>query len=100
FVGCLALIAGALVATTTRAYAATARIDLGTAGTYSVLGATTVTNTVTPGAPTTTLGGDLGLSPSTASSITGFPPGLVGGATNAGNAAALLAQNDLTAAYG
>jgi Ice-binding-like/Bacterial Ig-like domain (group 3) len=74
------------------ARAATAPISLGTAANYGVLAASTVTNT-----GPTTINGDLGLSPGTA--ITGFPPGQVNGTINAANAAALQAQNDLTAAY-
>jgi len=73
---------------------------LGTAATYAVLGGTTVTNT-----GNTVLTGDLGVSPGTA--CTGFPapctgggPGTVSGAIHAGDAAALQAQTDLTAAYG
>ena len=66
--------------------------NLGTAETYSVLGGQTVTNT---GA--STLSGDLGVNPGTA--ITGFPPGIVGGDTHAGDAPALQAQSDLTIAY-
>jgi type VI secretion system secreted protein VgrG len=46
----------------------------------------------------TTVFGDLGVSPGLA--ITGFPPGLVsGGATHAGDAVALQAQNDVTTAF-
>jgi Ice-binding-like/Bacterial Ig-like domain (group 3) len=74
------------------ARAAVAPVSLGTAASYGVLAASTVTNT-----GTTTINGDLGLSPGTA--ITGFPPGQVKGTINAANGAALQAQNDLTAAY-
>ncbi len=74
------------------ASAATAPISLGTAASYGVLAASTVTNT-----GPTKISGDLGLSPGTA--ITGFPPGQVTGTMNAANSAALRAQNDLTAAY-
>ena len=75
-----------------RAYAVEAPVGLGTAGTYSVLGGQTVTNT-----GPSTLSGDLGVSPGTA--ITGFPPGTVGGATHAGDAQAAQAQSDLVIAY-
>ena len=66
--------------------------SLGTAKTFAVLGGQTVTNT---GA--STLAGDLGVSPGSA--ITGFPPGIVTGATHTRDAVALQAQNDVTAAY-
>ena len=73
---------------------------LGTASTYAVLAGTTVTNT-----GNTVLTGNLGISPGSA--CTGFPapctggPGVVNGGTiHAGDAAALQAQTDLTAAYG
>lgn len=67
--------------------------SLGDAQSYAVVGASAVTNT---GASVLT--GDLGISPGAASSITGFPPGIVTGATRAG-AAALPAQNSNTSAY-
>ncbi len=67
-------------------------VGLGTASAYSVLAGTTVTNT-----GSSTLSGDLGLSPGTA--ITGFPPGSAAGATHAADAAAAQAQSDLTTAY-
>src|SRR4051794_17513785 len=67
-------------------------VQLGTATSYSILAGSTVTNT----GPTTT-NANLGLSPG--SSVTGFPPGIVGGTTNVTNAAAAQAQSDLTAAY-
>ncbi|MDT4973239.1 MAG: hypothetical protein QOG22_3382, partial [Pseudonocardiales bacterium] len=70
----------------------TPMVPLGTTSTYSVLAGTGVINT---GA--TNLSGDLGVSPS--NSISGFPPGTVGGSTHAGDSAAAQAQTDLTAAY-
>ena len=66
---------------------------LGTAGSFAVLGGSTVTNT---GA--TVVHGNLGLAPGLA--VTGFPPGLVvDGTIHAGDEVALAAQRDTTAAY-
>ncbi len=65
---------------------------LGSATNFAVLGGSTVTNT-----GPTVLTGDLGVWPGTA--ITGFPPGIVNGATHAGDAVAQQAQSDVTAAY-
>jgi hypothetical protein len=91
-----AILAGATVlvclAGAPAASAAPAPVSLGTAASYGVLAASTVTNT-----GPTTINGDLGLSPGTA--ITGFPPGHVTGTVNAANSAALQAKNDLTTAY-
>ncbi|MDQ2950513.1 MAG: ice-binding family protein [Acidobacteriota bacterium] len=68
-------------------------IVLGSAGNFSVLGASTVTNT----GPTTVVG-ELGVSPGTA--ITGFPPGQVtSGSIHSADGPAGLAQGDLTTAY-
>ncbi len=89
--GILFLAASVLMAQS-GAYAAEAPVGLGTVASYSVLGGQTVTNT-----GSSTLSGDLGVSPGTA--ITGFPPGVASGATHAGDAAALQAQSDLTIAY-
>ncbi len=76
----------------TKVFAATSP-TLSAAGSYSVLGHTTVTNT---GA--TTMPGDIGIS--IGGSPTGFPPGLVGPPGNIRNAGdSLAAQNANTAAY-
>lgn len=80
------------ISTAPSAFAAEAPVDLGSAGTYSVLAGQTVTNT-----GSTTIAGDLGTSPGTA--ITGFPPGLISGETHLADGPALLAQSDLAAAY-
>jgi len=70
--------------------AGTPAVSLGTAANFAVLAGSTVTNTGT----TTTVTGDLGLSPGNV--VTGFPPGTV---IHAGDAVAAQAQTDLTAAY-
>ena len=69
-----------------------APVSLGTVGSYSVLGGSTVTNT-----GPSRLDRDLGVSPGTA--ITGFPPGETAGETHQGDAAAAQAQSDLVVAY-
>lgn len=67
-------------------------IDLGTAGSYVVLGGQAVTNT-----GPSVLGGDVGVSPGSA--VTGFPPGVLNGSRHVADAQALGAQSDLTTAY-
>jgi hypothetical protein len=66
--------------------------DLGTADTYSVLAASTVTNT-----GLSILSDNVGVSPGTA--VTGFPPGIYGGVKHAADAQALQAKSDLLTAY-
>ena len=65
---------------------------LGSAGSFAVLGNTTVTST-----GNTILNGNLGVSPGTA--ITGFPPGIVNGTTDTADLTAQQAQTDATTAY-
>ncbi len=71
---------------------AQAPVFLGTANSFAVLGASTVTNT-----GPSVINGDLGVSPGTA--VTGFPPGTVNGTIHAADAVAAQARSDLTAAY-
>ena len=74
------------------AFAAT-QPRLGTALNFTVLAASTITNTNSP----TVITGNLGLNPGT--SVTGFPPGAVTGVKEIHNATALGAKNDLATAY-
>jgi hypothetical protein len=67
-------------------------INLGTASSFGVLGASAVTNT-----GTSVINGNIGVSPQT--SITGFPPGVVNGTVHATDATASGAQADTTTAF-
>ncbi len=91
-VSCLGLAApGAEAAPTTM-------VALGTASTYAVLSGASIGNTVSaPGDPHTTLRGDLGVVAS--SQPTGFPPGVVTGAVDVGDARATQAGADALTAY-
>jgi hypothetical protein len=84
----LALLSSAAFA----ASAGAATVGLGTADSFSVLGGSAVTNT-----GPSVLEDDLGVAPGTA--ISGFPPGLVGGAVHANDAVAQQAKSDLVTAY-
>ena len=78
--------------------AVTPMVQLGQASTYAVLSGASVGNTVSaPGAPHTTLRGDLGVKAN--AQPTGFPPGVVTGVSRIGNAAAAAAHADLVTAY-
>ncbi|MFI5470357.1 ice-binding family protein [Streptomyces cacaoi] len=78
--------------TPTAASAIALPVPLGTTASYSVLAGQGVTNT-----GNSVLAHDLGTHPNPA--ITGFPPGLVGGAVHPADAAALQAKADLLVAY-
>jgi Ice-binding-like len=67
---------------------------LGTALNFAVLAGSSISNT-----GTSVITGNLGISPGNASSVTGFPPGIVTGAKNTADAVALQAKTDLVTAY-
>lgn len=78
--------------------ASTPTVELGQASSYAALSGASVGNTVSaPGAPFTTLRGDLGVVAN--AQPTGFPPGVVTGQVNVGNEAATKAHADAGAAY-
>jgi type VI secretion system secreted protein VgrG len=83
---------GALLIPGPAAAQATDPVGLGTAADFSVLAASTVTNT-----GPSVLAQSLGVHPG--NTAPGFPPGTVGGETHLGDAVALQAQEDLTTAY-
>lgn len=74
------------------AQAATASVDLKTAGSYSVLATDAIAST-----GNSALSGNAGTSPDTA--ITGFPTGILTGSIHAGDGHAMAAQADLALAY-
>jgi hypothetical protein len=82
--------------------ATTTMVDLGAASPYAVLSGASVGNTVSaPGAPHTTIRGDLGIKADTAP--TGFPPGVVigtirhGSSVDQAHANAVTAYNEIAA---
>lgn len=96
----LLLLGVVLVQPLSTAAAMASQLELGTAGDFSVLAGSTVTNT----GPTiisgdAAVGGDLGLSPGSA--VTGFPPGTLTppGTLQVENAVAAQGQSDLAIAY-
>jgi hypothetical protein len=94
--GCL--LVGFALAVPSAGAAPTTMVNLGAAAGYAVLSGASVGNTVSaPGAPHTTLRGGLGVKANAVP--TGFPPGIVSGAVDIGNAAAAQAHADLVAAY-
>jgi hypothetical protein len=68
-------------------------VPLGQAGNFAILAGSSVTNT-----GSTTITGDLGLSPGT--SVGGFPPGIITGNIRINDMIANQAKLDLTTAYG
>jgi len=68
------------------------QVSLGTADSFAVLAATTITNS-----GPTVITGDMGLSPGT--SITGFPPGIVIGTIHNSDSLATQAKTDAASAY-
>jgi hypothetical protein len=74
--------------------AAASQPRLLTAANYTVMGASAITNT-----GPTVITGNLAISPNNASSVTGFPPGIVTGSKDYNNAAAIQAQTDLVTTY-
>lgn len=67
-------------------------VDLRSAAAFAVLSGSTATST-----GLTTITGDVGISPGSA--LTGFPPGIIVGATHIGDAVTAQAMIDLTTAY-
>ncbi len=94
----LGVLAALLLAVPSAHAAATPMVDLGSASTYAALSGASVGNTASaPGAPHTTLHGDLGVKADT--QPTGFPPGVVTGTTRIGTPEAQQAHADVVSAY-
>ena len=94
-IACSLVFAG--LGTATAGAAPTSMVNLGQASTYAALSGASVGNTVSaPGAPHTTLRGDLGVKAN--AQPTGFPPGVVTGMTRVGTSVD-QAHSDVVAAY-
>jgi hypothetical protein len=76
------------------AVASVAQPRLLSAANFTVMAASAITNT-----GPTAITGNLAISPGKASSVTGFPPGVVTGAKNDDNAVAIRAHTDLITTY-
>lgn len=90
-VGGIGLLVGSLVIPG-QAHAAEARVELGTAESFSVLAGSTVTNN-----GPSVLSASVGVSPGSA--LTGFPPGIVLGTTELANGVAGIAKADARTAF-
>jgi len=78
----------------TAGLAAVALPRLLSAGNYTVMAGSAITNT-----GPTVITGNLAIAPNNATSVTGFPPGIVTGTQDPGNANAIQAQTDLVTTY-
>jgi hypothetical protein len=92
FVACV--LGATIGALPTLAMAAVAQPRLLSASNFTVMAASAITNT-----GPTTITGNLAISPNKASSVTGFPPGVVTGAKDEDNAVAIKAHTDLVTTY-
>jgi len=86
--------AAALAILPNAALAAVARPRLLSAANFTVMAASAITNT-----GSTAITGNLAISPNKASSVTGFPPGVVTGAKNEDDMVAIRAHTDLITTY-
>jgi len=86
------VLAGGVLGSGLVASAAAPAVGLGTAGAFSVVAGSGITNT-----GSSVINGNIGSYPTT--TITGFPPGLVNGTNHAGDAVTQSAKTDLVTAY-
>jgi hypothetical protein len=89
----LALAIGTLAAAQVVLAAGPTTVGLGTAAPFAVLAGTPAIAST----GSTTITGDVGIDP--AASVTGFPPGIINGATHTADAVSLQAKSDLVTAY-